>query len=380
MPSVPRTPSGPGRDELRPPASIDPELRRRLQDAADPDGFLPFDRFVEVALYAPGVGFYERGGARFGRAGHFYTAPHVHGLFGATLAHHFREIRAAEGSPSRFPILEVGPGDGTLAADIRDALRGSGDAEGSWEYRVVERSAPLRAGLPNRLGPEATGEIPWRFADSVATEGPFRGIVLANELLDAFPFRRLRWAEGSWSELGVVVPNVGPPVEQERRLEAGDLPEHWPESAPPGTVIEFSPTAEAWVRELSDHVIGGRVVILDYGAEEGALLSRGPAGTMEAIWSHRRVDPLPTAGSSDVSAWVNFSRLRRRAKAAGLHETFYGPLSEALLRWGIDEVRARSEPDDDATASVKLRLAQKSFLLGFSNFQVLELSPRVPSP
>ncbi|MGC2289789.1 MAG: SAM-dependent methyltransferase, partial [Thermoplasmata archaeon] len=190
--------------------SVDPVLRRRLRAGAESDGFLTFDRFMEISLYDSGRGFYNRDATRFGREGDFYTASHVHRLFGATLAAHFQQIREREGSPSRFPIVEVGPGDGTLAGDIRASLGRPPFDAASWEYILVERSSAFRAAIEARLGTPTPGEVPWRFGPSLGAIGPVRGIVLANELLDAFPFRRLVRADAGWAELGVAVPPDGP--------------------------------------------------------------------------------------------------------------------------------------------------------------------------
>ncbi len=356
--------------------SVDPVLRRRLRVAADGDGYLPFDQFMEISLYDPGRGFYDRASTRLGREGDFYTAAHVHGLFGATLASHFREVRRSEGSPVRFPIVEVGPGDGTLAADIRTALRRGSTGANGWEYVLVERSAALRAVISSRLGVAQPGEVPWRFSPSVGSEGPIQGILLANELLDAFPFRRLVKTASGWAELGVNIPAEGPIRTEVRGPERTQPPAALPADAPVGSVLEVSPAMESWIRELGDNVAGGRAVLIDYGVEEGALLSRGGTGTIEAIRDHRPVDPLSRPGTADISAWVNFTRVRRAAEAAGLEEIFYGPLSDALVTWGIDDVRARLEADAGPVEATKLKLAQKSFLFGFSTFKVLELAPR----
>jgi len=366
-----------GPEDSTPPTdlSVDPVLRRRLRSAADEDGFLPFDRFMEISLYDRGRGFYDRASTRFGRAGDFYTAAHVHALFGVTLAHHFSELRKSAGSPSPFRIVEVGPGDGTLAADIRTGLESSASGAGAWEYVLVERSARLRAVIESRLGQSGAGQVPWRFAPSVSAGGPFQGVLLANELLDAFPFRRFQMLDSGWGEIGVVVPPEGPVRSETRESNQTEAPTDLPAPAERGTVLEISPSMEAWIRELGDHLVGGRAVLIDYGAEEETLRLRGSAGTLEAIREHRSVDPLSRPGTADISAWVNFTRVRRAARAAGFKETFYGPFSEAMLRWGLDDVRARLEIGADPVEAVKLRLAQKSFLFGFESFKVLELTP-----
>jgi SAM-dependent MidA family methyltransferase len=143
--------------------------------------------------------------------------------------------------------------------------------------------------------------------------------------------------------------------------------------------MEVSLAMEAWIRELGDHLATGRALFIDYGVDEETLVARGSAGTIEAVRDHRPVDPVSHPGTADISAWVNFTRVRRRAQTAGLDELSYGPLSEALVSWQIDETRARLERAADSVEAVKLRLAQKSFLFGFASFKALELAPRMPS-
>lgn len=355
-------------------------IRDRLRTAADATGFLPFDRFMEISLYEPGSGFYDRMETRLGRRGDFYTAPHVHALFGATIAAHLCEVHRLAGSPAPFRVVEVGPGDGTLAGDIRAALGGSPNAGHGWEYVLVERSATLRSAISTRLGPSEGGAIPWRFSPSVASEGPFRGVVLANELLDAFPVRRLISTKSGWAEGGVRVESNGSVRAATVGREAFEVPAGLPSGVPEGTVLEVSPQMEGWIREVADHLVGGRMLLIDYGAEEDVLSARGSDGTLQALRNHRPVDPFSAPGSADLSAWVNLTRLRRVAKLGGLREVFDGALTEALLAWGVDDLRQRWETDLDPVESVKLRLAQKSFLMGFPSFRVLELAPGSASP
>lgn len=355
--------------------SEDSAPTRRLPAAADATGFLPFDRFMEISLYEPGSGFYDRPSTRLGRTGNFYTAPHVHALFGATIAAHLQDVRQRMGLPPRFRVVEVGAGDGTLAADIRSTLGGPGSSVGSWDYVIVERSAHLRSAISARLSSDERERVPWRFAPSVASEGPFRGVVLANELLDAFPVRRLVRSGSGWAEQGVQLAPSRPVRWETRPLDPSAVPAGLPTDAPQGSVLEVSPQGEGWVRELADHLVDGRILLIDYGAEEDVLLGRGSAGTLEAIRGHRAVDPISSPGTADLSTWVNFTRLRRVARLAGFREVFYGSLAEAMVAWGIDDVRVRREADLGSVESVKLRLAQKSFLLGFSTFKVLELAP-----
>ncbi len=179
-------------------------LLARIRAAADPDGFVPFDRFMDLALYAEGLGFYAAEGSRLGPRGDFYTASHVHPLFAATIARHLEEVRRSLGEARPFSIVELGPGDGALAEGIVRSLAGVATSGGPVEYVLVDRSEPLGSLARDRVeraGREAGIRV--RSQAGAGSEGLFSGAVLANELLDAQPTRRLRWTGSGWAELGV---------------------------------------------------------------------------------------------------------------------------------------------------------------------------------
>jgi len=349
-------------------------LAERIRASADADGFLPFDRFMDLVLYDPVAGFYARAASPFGAAGDFYTAPQVHPLFAATLA---ARVRSAAGSlRGRGPVrlVEIGAGDGTLAEALLGAL---GPDAGLDEYLLIERSEPLaRRALERTRVAGDLARVPVRRAVSIAAEGPTVGVVVANELLDAIPARRVRWTGERWSELGV---RVGP-----RGLEPAEgplrdavPPPPLPTSPEAGTIVEFSSGAEALVREVADHLVAGLFVILDYGMSEAELLAAHPRGTLEAIRQHRSVaDPLSAPGETDLSVFVNFDRVRSAARAAGWTEVAFRSQAEALGAWGFperfQEALARTGSSEE---EVRLRLAAKNLLFGFERFRVLELAP-----
>lgn len=366
--------AGPGdpRAERAPSAALVDALHR----ASEPSGFVPFDRFMEIALYADGLGYYARFDVRFGPAGDFYTAPRVHPLFGSTIAAHLTAVRRRLGLDRPFAIVELGPGDGTLAASILGSLERDPKALHAVEYVAVERSRPLAAETRERLGPLAARlGIALREEESLGALGPFEGAVVSNELLDAQPARRLRWTGAEWSELGVRL--------EGDRLVATEAPLAAPVPAPPlaepdapGTILEISPTAEALVREVGDHLVRGVAVFLDYGMSEEELLRGHPAGTLAAVAGHRVLeDPFERPGSVDLSTFVNFSRIRAAARSAGLREIGYLSQAEALGTWGFPalfEEALRSA--GSAEAEVRLRLAAKNLLFGYERFRVLELA------
>ena len=143
---------------------------------------------METALYAPGVGFYTEPEAAIGPAASFYTAAHVSSLFGRTLAERiWAEYARLERSPT-FTVVEVGCGDGTLTVDVVRALAEKLRLGDGIRYMLVDRSPPLRARAFERATPVAAGTgVELRVAESLSADGPFEGVVLANELLDALP-------------------------------------------------------------------------------------------------------------------------------------------------------------------------------------------------
>jgi SAM-dependent MidA family methyltransferase len=352
-------------------------ILERLRAAADPGGFVPFDRFMEVALYDPEAGYYTASRSPLGPRGDFYTAAHVTPLFAKALAQHVRSIRAALGPPSVFRIVELGPGDGTLAAGLVSALRADPDGI---EYCLIERSGPRSDEAIARIR-DRTPDASVRRLDSVGAEGPFTGVVIANEFLDAQPTRRLLWDGTRWRELGIAVRAAGiAPAESDATRPVPEPP--LPAAPEPGTVLEVSPAAEGVVREIGDHLERGAAILIDYGAEEGELLLGHPHGTLATVRGHRSLDsPLEAPGTSDLSMFVNFTRVRAAARRAGLTEVSFQSQAEALGTWGFPQLldgALRSAGSSEA--EVRLRLAAKNLLFGFENFRVLEVAPSGPPP
>jgi SAM-dependent MidA family methyltransferase len=368
-------------EPARPASASDVERRDRLRallrEAADASGFIAFDRFMDIALYGEGVGFYTRGSPPFGREGAYYTAAHASPLFGHAIAERIRAALAAEPHAGPLRVLELGPGDGTLGEHVVERLARHTEVRGRIEYVLVDRSPVLSAAAFERVS--AVGNpagIPVSAAEGIGTAGPFSGVVLANEVLDAQPARRLRFTEEGWQELGVRLRDerlVPAEVPLTRGVPAPELPR----SPPVGTVLEVSPMAEGFVREVADHLVSGLFLVLDYGMEESELLAAHPSGTLAAVRRHRNVeDPLSEPGESDLSVFVNFTRVRSAATSAGFTEMGFRRQAEALGEWGFPallEEAIRAAPT--AEAQVRLRLGAKNLLFGFERFCALELSP-----
>ncbi len=350
-------------------------LLRVIESSADATGFVPFDRFMEVALYDPVAGFYASARSPLGSGGDFYTAAHVTPLFARSIAARIRELRRTVGDGATFRIAELGPGDGTLASGIAEAL---GPAAEGCEYAIVERSEARARETEARLA-TSHPSLPVRRLGSVGADGPFRGIVIANEYLDAQPVRRLLWSGTEWSELGVEVgrgalrPSDRPVV---RAVPGPALPS----PAEPGAIVEVSPAAEATVREIADHLTAGAAVLIDYGLDESELLAGRPHGTLAAVRGHRAVDdPFDAPGTADLSVFVNFTRIRAAGRSSGMREVAFRSQAEALGAWGFPALLdAAVRSAGSAEAEVRVRLAAKNLLFGFERFRVLELEPPGP--
>jgi SAM-dependent MidA family methyltransferase len=363
----------------RPSSEAEPRrdrIRDLLRPSADTHGFVAFDRFMDVALYGPGVGFYVRDDSPFGRSGDYYTAAHASPLFGRAIAERIRSVARTAPHASSFRVVEIGPGDGTLGENILTGLARDDSLRHRMEYVVVDRSPTLAASAFDRVSAVGRAEgIPVKISGGVGTEGPFRGVVVANELLDAQPTRRLRWNGEVWEEMGVrlteneFVPATAP---IERPIPAPKLPR----PLSPGVVLEVSPMAEGIVREVADHLAVGVFLILDYGMVESELLAGHPTGTLAAVRRHHVVDdPLADPGASDLSVFVNFTRLRATAAASGFREVAFRRQAEALGAWGFPallEEAVRSAPSPEA--EVRIRLGAKNLLFGFDRFYALELA------
>jgi SAM-dependent MidA family methyltransferase len=305
-------------------------------------GAISFERFMELALYAPGAGYYERPDRRIGRQGDFYTSVSVGEVFGLLLAARWVEWSGGDA----LQILEAGAHDGQLAADILRALeRFYPDDLQRIDYRILEPSAPRRKAQQERLAPWA-GQVRWFAAWEEVTQ-VISGVIFANELLDAFPVRRLVWdaSAGGWFESGVTMEGgrlgwCRLPMEAD---PGGILPREMEPYLPDGCIVELNPRAEAWWRCAASRVARGHLVTFDYGTEaRGVPRPERLKGTLRAYYRHRvSGDLLARPGEQDLTADVDFGRIARVGEEAGLRtEEFIqqgrwlGEIGVALLRAG----------------------------------------------
>lgn len=289
-------------------------------------GILSFARFMELALYCPVHGYYERQKDIVGRHGDFMTSVSVGTLFGEMLAFQFAEW--LEGMPATgqpLQIVEAGAHDGRLALDIMNWLELHRPKLLSQIQYVILEPSPIRQGWQKKsLG----GHHRVRWIQNFGSS-PFEqcnGIIFSNELLDAFPVQRFGWDAGSqcWFEWGVAadgdrfvwtrIAQAPPP------RVTDDFPNALLRALPDGYTVETSPSAEQWWKTAAEFLRRGRLLAFDYGftSEEKFSPSR-PAGTTRAYRSHRLSDDLlSNAGEQDLTAHVNFTAIADAGEEAGL--------------------------------------------------------------
>lgn len=289
-------------------------------------GWLPFDRFMALALYAPGLGYYANSSRKFGQmpssGSDFVTAPEMTPLFGQALAVQVADALRATGTDE---VWEFGAGSGLLALHLLQAL-----GEPVRHYTIVDLSGSLRMRQQETLAGFA-GKVEW------VSELPdtMRGVVLGNEVLDAMPVKLLVRTGGAWHERGVAAP--GP---------AGDLvwADRPTELRPPVEIAgaydyltEIHPQAEAFVRTLADRLVTGAAFFIDYGFTEAEYYH--PQRHMGTLMCHRGhladSDPLPDLGQKDITAHVNFSGLALAAQEAGLPTLGYTTQARFLMNCGL---------------------------------------------
>lgn len=307
-------------------------LRQRIRDAG---GWLPFEHWMQAALYAPGLGYYSAGSTKFHRSGDFTTAPEVSPLFGRALARQVGQILQASQASQ---VLEFGAGSGALAAVLIPELQAAGIPV---DYRILELSADLRARQHARLQP---WQETVRWLDALPAE--FSGCVLANEVLDAMPAILFRWSAQDQPEiLGVALdarPDAVVPFRwasrEARPNTAAAIRARMP--ALPGYQSEINLQAEAWMRSLGQWLHKGAAILIDYGFPQREYYHpQRRQGTLMCHFRHHNHDqPLILAGLQDITAHVDFTAMADAALDGGLDVLGYTSQARFLMNAGLMEL------------------------------------------
>jgi len=310
-------------------------------------GRMPFDRYMELALYAPSLGYYTAGARKFGEAGDFVTAPELSPLFSRCLARQCKQVLAELRGGD---LLEFGAGSGTLAVELLKELQLLGALPE--RYLIMELSPELKARQReaiHREVPQLLDRVHW--LDGLPEAG-FRGMVVANELLDAMPVHRFRvgevgiqeqfvtWKEGDlisfWDTPSATLKGAVTQLLQKLEGERGDY-----ES-------EINLRAAPWLRALAERFDAGLILLIDYGytVSEYYYPQRN-RGSLMCHYRHRaHPDPLFLPGLQDITAQVDFTALAEAALESGLVVFGYATQAFFLMGCGLDQLLAESDPDD----------------------------------
>lgn len=301
-------------------------------------GIMPFQRFMELALYCPEYGYYEKESDTVGKAGDFQTSVSVGPLFGSLLAFQFAEwLEVWPGE--RVQIVEAGAHDGKLAKDILDWLRTNrAQLFSRLEYVIIEPSARRRSWQQKRLR-EFANQVRWQDQFLEAAEPQFTGVIFANELLDAFPVRRIGWDASvqHWYEWGVTwTDGKFAWAKRPGTVEAPelmDLPTELLAVLPGDFTTEICPQAEQWWATAVKSLRRGYALTLDYGFQtEDFFAPQRAQGTLRAYRQHcGAAEILSDPGTQDITAHVNFSQIQRAGELAGAKTLEYATQGELLL-------------------------------------------------
>ncbi|HID44908.1 MAG TPA: SAM-dependent methyltransferase [Chromatiaceae bacterium] len=322
-------------------------------------GALPFDRYMELALYAPGLGYYVSGAHKFGQGGDFVTAPEISPYFGRCLARQCHQVLQQTGAQD---ILEFGAGTGIMAAQILTELEQLQPGQ-AVSYKILELSPELQQRQRQTLQshvPQLIEHVEW------LREVPqgFSGMVLANEVLDAMPvhvFRRSEQeVEEQWLSMhdGKLILQWKPAGEELRKAvsaiesEVGALQ--------PGYVSEVNLRLKPWLQMLGERLSQAVVLLIDYGYTQQAYYHpQRSMGTLICHYRHQvHDDPLPRPGLQDITASVDFSAVAEAGEQAGLSLMGFTSQANFLLGCGLEDLLTELDPNDveqhmDALQGVK---------------------------
>lgn len=314
-------------------------LGERIVEWVSQHGPMPFDRYMQLCLYEPGLGYYVNGLHKFGQAGDFITAPEQGSLFAQALAWQIDAIAPA--FDDDWTILELGAGSGALARDLLAHLEHPPS-----RYEILDPSAMLREvqAMTLKDSPRAK-TVRWLASPP---DKSFRGVILANEVIDALPIKRFRWTGDEIEELAV---SIGSSSEGERlifttqapdpRLVAAvealmrELDQPWPKGFESEVCVDLQP----WLKSITQSLSHGLCLFIDYGyTRDNYYHPDRSEGTLVCHYRHRaHFDPFVWPGLTDLSSFVDFDLLAEAAQASGFDVAGLTTQAEFVLASGIHQ-------------------------------------------
>jgi len=303
-------------------------------------GLVDFERFMSLALYAPGLGYYVNGAQKFGVGGDFITAPELSPLFGYSLANQIAEIFAAIQDPN---VLEFGAGSGALAVSMLEQLEQLDCLP--VRYQILELSAELQQRQRDTIQqalPHLIERVEWL---SHMPPSGWRGVVLANEVLDAMPVQRIRKSANQWqmqwvSYTDYAYQTTWKDTTDDLLLKQLDALEARLGQFEEGYESEVNRHVDGWISALSLMIEQGAVILVDYGYPEAAFYHpERSAGTLICHHQHKAYnDPLQRVGSQDITANVDFSAVAEAGVNHGFDLAGFTTQSFFLMNSGIGEL------------------------------------------
>jgi len=334
------------------------------EDIAASGGWIPFARYMELALYYPGLGYYNGGATKLGGSGDFVTAPEISRLFGYALARQVRQIsEEIAGCHGRADVLEIGAGSGKLARDMLHELEQSDCLP--QHYYILEVSAELRE-RQRKLLTEHTPHLMSRVIWLERLPEHFVGTILANEVIDAMPVHLVEWRGDDVLERGVAwrefeeyerqesggkfVWQSRPVANSALKAVAEDLTQQINPQRDPDFIYcsEINQLAGSFICSLARILQQGAVILIDYGFGRGEYYH--PQRTQGTLMCHYRHhahgDPFYLPGLQDITSHVDFGALYAAAEDAGLSLLGYTTQAHFLLNCGITEILSRTPVED----------------------------------
>lgn len=327
-------------------AHIEEITRLVGQEASQSGGAISFDRYVELALYAPGLGYYQNAGYKIGAEGDFITAPEISAYFSRCLARQCAQVLTQLGQGS---ILEFGAGSGVMAADILTELEAMDCLPE--QYAILDLSSYLQQRQRNTLEqrvPHLLERVSWL---QQLPESGFRGVVLGNELLDAMPVHRFRKTTSGLQEQ-YVVEQKGSFASRwhtaSAKLQAavGEIETQYG-MLDDGYTSEINLRLKPWMNLLQQTLQQGVLLLIDYGYPGSAYYHpERHMGTLICHYQHRaHADPLILSGLQDITANVDFSAVAKAGADAGLELAGYTTQANFLLGCGLDQLLGELDPE-----------------------------------
>lgn len=362
------------------------------------NGWISFERFMEMALYEPGLGYYSAGAVKLGAGGDFITAPEISSLFSRCLANQCAQIFEHLESGCLKPpgdgagdvgILELGAGSGVMAADILLELASLNRLPE--RYDILEVSADLRERQHATLLERAPGLLPRVRWIERLPQG-FRGVILANEVLDALPVQRFRIRGGRVYALGVTwqlgrLDESEVPADAALEAAVRDIEAALDDSLPDGYCSEINLRLGSWIAGIGAVLQEGVALCIDYGLPRRQLYRpERSEGTLLCHFRQRyHDDPLLYIGLQDIGAWVDFTAVAQAASDAGLELAGFTTQAHFLIGNDLERFLAHCGENHDGDLTARVQLSRQAMLLTLpgemgERFKVIGLASNFSAP